>query len=224
MPEQVKLKRRQIKDDKFADFMLLARHQMTENWQMLVIGVVAAGLLIAGLFWFRDSQEAKARESAEILSRGLMEFRSGSTQNAIASLNQVITDNNNDEAVQQAVFMLGGINLGQHNYPEAIRYFEQYARDYRSDKLHLASAIGGIAQAMESQSQFAQAADKYIEAIKVDTSGALVEDYYIAALRNYLDAGNKTAAKEQYDIILARFAGTETAYRAQLIYAEKMKG
>jgi outer membrane protein assembly factor BamD (BamD/ComL family) len=224
MPEQVKLKRRHIKDDKFADFMLLARHQVTENWQMIVIGVVAAGLLVAGMFWFNNSQKAKQTEAASILARGLMEFRSGSVQNAIASLNQVITDNDNSDAVQQAVFTLGYINLTQRNYGDAIKYFEQYSREYRSDKLHLAAAYAGIGQSMENQSQFAEAAAKYVEAIKVDTAGALVDDYSLAAMRNYLDAGNTAAAKEQYDLIVARFPGTEIEYRAKLIYAEKVKG
>ena len=224
MAEQVKLKRRHIKEDKFADFVLVARHQLTENWQMLVIGLVVVALLVAGAFWFMSFEKDKQMESATVLSHALMEYRSGNFENAVAGMNQVITDNNNANAVQQAVFMLGSINLERKNYAEATRYFEQYVCDYKDNKLHLAASLAGIALSMESQSQFAQAADKYLEAIKVDTTGALADEYHLSAMRNYIDAGNAAAAKEQLDYIKAHYEGTSVGARAEMIYAQKMKG
>lgn len=220
MQGKVKLTKREIKEDKFATFMLSAKDRMEDSWQFFAIGAAAVVLAIAAVIFFVSQQRSGTSESAQKFAQAQMEYRSGNTQVAVMSLNSIV-DEYGGQTAQDALFLLGRINFETRNFPEAIRYWEQYINKYKEDKLNLAGAIGGIAASYENQGQYPEAAAKFMEAIDAYPEGPAVGDFRMGAMRSYLAAGRLAEAREQLTKIEADFANTELAQRAARLYAEK---
>ncbi len=220
MHGKVKLTKREIKEDKFATFMLTAKDQFTENWQYVAIGGAVLVLLVAAVIYYFSSQSSSHVEAAQKLATAQMDFRSGNTQVAIMSLNQIVEDYGGKTA-EQALFLLGKVNYESKNYPEAIRYFEQFISKYGSDNFQKSSALGGIAASLENQGQFAEAAAKYAEASAAWVGGPSEGEYLFGAMRCYLQVGEKEKAMTALTDLKARFPGTSLETRARRYYAEK---
>ena len=220
---KVKLTKKQIKEDKFTTFMLTTKNQVTENWQYFAIGLVVLILAIAAVVFYIDMQSKQEIEASTLYSQGVTEFRQQSYQNALLTLQLVLDQHDGTEPAQQATFLLGDVNLRTKNYPEAIRYFEMYIKKYSNDKLKVAASHAGIATAYENQGQFQQAADEFVKASSVNEDGPLVGDYYYSAMRNFLEIGDESSAKIQYDKIMEKFEGTNLIQRAEILFAEKSK-
>ncbi|MFZ5979354.1 MAG: tetratricopeptide repeat protein, partial [Candidatus Zixiibacteriota bacterium] len=131
MQNKVKLSKRQIKEDKFTAFMLESKQQFLEHWQTYVISIVGVILVVAAVAYYFNSRQAKEEESAYKFARALLDYRNGNSQIALMSLNQIITDYSGSNVAGKTTFLLGKINYESKNYPEAIRYYEQFVRDYR---------------------------------------------------------------------------------------------
>lgn len=221
MQNKVKLTKRQIKEDKFATFMLASKDRFMENWQFYVIGAIVVVLLIVAVGYFLQSRTSSGVEAGTKLANALMEYRQGNNQVAILGLNQVIEDFSGDPAAEQAMFLLGKVNLATRNYPEAIRYFDQFLSKYADNKLYRAAAQAGIATAQENQGNYSEAANKYMAANTEYPEGPLAGDYSLSAMRCYLAMGDPVKAKERLDDISTRFSGTEVVARALELYSEK---
>lgn len=224
MHGKVKLSKRQIKEDKFATFMLTAREQVTTNWQYWAIGAVAVILVfVAAVFAVRTIRSGHT-EAGEKYSSALMEYRSGNAQVAILSLTALVEDAKDADVTEQALFVLGRINFEQKNYSEAIKFWEQFAQKYPANKLDCAAATGGVAACYENQSQFAQAGAKYADAAAVWPTGPSAGDFKMSAMRSYLEAGDISKARTFLDDIKTNFKGTELAVRATRLFTEKSGG
>lgn len=221
MQNKVKLTKRQIKEDKFATFMLESKDRFMENWQFYVIGAIVVILLVVAVGYFLQTRTSSKSEAGVKLANALVEYRQGNNQVAILGLTSVIDDFAGDPAAEQALFLLGKVNLDSRNYPEAIRYFEQYAAKYADNKLYHAAALAGIATAQENQGNYSEAAAKYLAANDDNPDGPLAGDYCLSALRCYLAMGDTGKAKERFDDISARFSGTPVVARALELYSEK---
>ncbi len=224
MHGKVKLSKRQIKEDKFATFMLNAREQMTVNWQYWAIGAVAAILLVVAVLFALRTIKSGHTDAGEKFSSALMEYRSGNSQVAILSLNQLVDDGKDADVSQQALFMLGRINFEQKNFPEAVRYWDQYSQKYKDHKLNYASALAGIGAADENQGQFGPAAAKFTEALAAWPDGPSSGDYQMSAMRCYLEAGDTEKARTCLTDIKSKFKGTELEIKASRLFAEKSGG
>lgn len=220
MHGKVKLTKREIKEDKFATFMLTAKDQLQENWQYTAIGAAAVVLLVAAVVYYFSNRNTANTEVAQKLATAQMDYRSGNTQVAIMSLTQ-IADEAGGATAKQAKFLLGKVNFDSKNYPEAIRYWEQFLGAYTDDLFLKAGALGGIATSYENQGQFDQAATKYLEAADAYKTGPSAAEYLYGAMRCSLLAGDKAKAKTYLDRIIAEWPGTALETRARRYHAEK---
>jgi TolA-binding protein len=218
---KTKLTKRQIKEDKFTVFMLSARNRVLEYWQYLVIGLVAVVLIIAGVVYYFSSAGSKRQEAVDRFARALQDYRSGSGQVAIMGFNQVVEEYGSQPVAEEALFLLGKINYESRNYPEAMRYFEMYVSKYKENKLNRAAAVAGIASCLESQGQFAQAAEKFVAAYEEYPEGPLTGDYQVAAMRNFLEVGDTASARARLELIKEQFEGTGLERRAVRLFNEK---
>ncbi len=221
MQSKVKLTKRQIKEDKFATFVLSSKSKVMENWQFYAIGAAAVVLIIAVAIYWGSSQTSTKSEAGGKLAQALIDYRTGNTQVAILSLNQIVDDYSSDDAAEQATFLLGRLNYSQKNYAEATRYYTKYLDTFKADKYRRAGAIGGIAACLENQGQYAEAAAKFSEAVTEDPDGAMAGEHLLGAMRNYLAAGDVTNAKTRLDTLDAKLKGTDLALRADRLFAEK---
>ncbi len=220
---KVKLTKRQIKEDKFTTFVLSSKQQLQDNWQFLAIGAVIVILLIVAVVYYFDSKANAVNEAALDYAKAVGEYRSDNKLVASNMLQQIITDNKNNQITEKSTFMLGSINFDMRNFTEAIRYWEQYAAQYKTNNLSVSAAYAGIAASHENQGQYVQGAEFYQKAIEAYPDGPLEGDYYVGSMRNYLLAGNKENAKEQLDILSKKFEDTDLYVRAARYYGEKLQ-
>jgi len=221
MRGKVKLTRRQIKEDKFATFMLTAKDRFEQNWQYYIIAAVAIVLAVVAVVYYFNSSQSAREEAGRKYAEALASSNSGNSQVAILTLTQIVDQDADAVTTRQAVFMLGRLNLESRNYPEAIRFFEQYASKYRGDKLMYAAALAGLGACAENQGQFGDAAAKYSQAAEAYPGGPSEGDYLTSSMRGYLLAGDMEKARTRLTTIREKFKTTELAQRAERLFAEK---
>lgn len=197
MQGKVKLSKRQIKEDKFTTFMLTAKSEIMSNWQFAVIGVVIMALVVIGVVYFINSIQSKHQEAAVKFANAITSYRSGSNQAAILGLTEVVENYSGEDLAAEATFMLGKINFDTRNYPEAERYYQQYADKYKTDKLKYAAALAGVAACQESQGKYDEAKGKYIEAFDAYPDGPLAGQYDLSALRMAIKTADAETAQQR---------------------------
>ncbi len=218
---KVKLTKRQIKEDKFTEFMLNSKQQVEENWQYLAIAVIVVILGVVGSVYYFDSVRETSRQAAANLSKGNLEFRGGNSQVAILTFNEIINNYGGTNSAEQATFMLGKANLQTRNYPEAIRFFELYLQKYQKNLLNRASSYSGLGAAMENQGNFQEAAEVFEKGTLELPESPLQQSLRFGAMRNYLKVDNVEKARPHFDYITENFEGSETANRAARLFYEK---
>lgn len=218
---KVKLTKRDLKEDKFATFMLTSKSRLQESWQFVVIGVVIAVLFVVAVVYYLDSLETKTAEAGQKMAQAMLDYRGGNNQVAILTLNQLLEEYADDPVVDDATYMLGKINYATRNYPEAIRYWELYLKNFSQDSLYRASALAGIGACYEDQGDFVQAAQKFNEALDEYPDGPQIGDYAFNAMRNFLTIGDKERGLAFYEQIKENFRGTVLARKADRTFAEK---
>jgi tetratricopeptide (TPR) repeat protein len=221
MHGKVKLTKRQIKEDKFATFMLTAKNQLETNWQYYVIGAVAIILAVVAVVYYVNSSASAKVDAGRKYAEALGNANSGNAQVAILTLTQIVDQDADAVTTQQATFMLGRLNLDSRNYPEATRFFEQFTSKYRDDKLMYAAALAGLGACAENQGKFAEAAAKYEQAAQAYPGGPSEGDFLASAMRSYLMAGDNEKARTQLNLIQEKFKASELAQRAERLFSEK---
>jgi len=220
MQSKVKLTKRQVKEDKFTTFMLTTKTQITENWQFYVIGLVAVIVLVAAAVWYVNHESTAEVDAAKKLSDAVGQYQSGNNQVAILALNQVIDNYGGTTSARTATYILAGLYLSSRSYDDAVRMFQKYLDDYKDNQLERAAAFAGIAAAHEGQASFAQAAEYFVKAVGEYPDGPLEADYRCGAVRNFIQAGDLASAKVQVDTLKEKHGGTESARRAERLFAE----
>lgn len=220
MHGKVKLSQREIKEDKFTSFVLTTREQFMESWQYIVIGVVVIVLGVAAVFFWMNNRDKQQAEAGAKLSTAMGEYQRNNVQVALLGLGQIV-ENYSGDAVEQATFMLGKLNLESRNYAEARKNFELYLSKYSGNKLLRAASIAGLAGCLEGEEKYGEAAAKYLSAVNEYPGGPQEAEFQTAAMRDYLSAGDRANAQARLDEIRKNFKGTDKVYRAELLFAEK---
>lgn len=221
MQGKVKLSKRQMKEDKFTTFMLTAKSEIMQNWQFAVIGVVIVALVVIGVVYFFNSLQNKHREASVKFANAVTAYRSGSNQAAILGLTEIVENYSGEGLAAEATFLLGKINFDTKNYPEAERYYQQYADKNKEDKLKLAAAIAGVAASLENQGKYEEAKAKYIAAFDAYPDGPLAADYDLSALRMAIKTADAETAKQRLQSIESIGVGnSDLITRAKRIFYE----
>ncbi len=229
MQGKVKLSKRQMKEDKFTTFMLTSKDrlqtELEDKWQYYVIGLVVVVVLIWAMAWHFDRQASQEVEAGNAYAQAMLNYRSGGDEQvAIIAFTQVVDTYGGSAVVEDAVFLLGNLNLGTRNYVEADRYYHRYLSEFSGSKMNRAAAYAGIAAAQEDQGQYAEAAASFLQAVRELPGGPLEGDYELGAVRNYLAAGDIAQAEQRQAVLEENHAGTDWARQATRLLAESRRG
>ena len=209
MRTKVKITKRQIKEDKFMNFMLRTKDQVMGNWQVLLISAAIVILVIVATVYFVNRQSTRSVEAADRLNKAILELRRQNYQPAILELGSIV-DDYSGRVAGLAQFNLANAHFESKNYDEAIANYQKFIDKFHTDDLMTASAIAGIASSMECKQDFAGAAEKYYEAIKHYPGSPSAPDYYLGAVRCYIQGGNKDKANLMLGELKEKFPGTAT--------------
>ena len=224
MVERVKLSKRQIKEDKFATFMLQSKGWFMENWQFVVIGAAVVVLVVVAVAYWAGSQSSKSDEARVRFAQAMSTYRSQATQPAILDMTGIIEDFAGTPQAKRATFLLGNLHYQNRNYDEAVRYYELARKEYGKDPVMRAAAQAGKASCLEDQARYAEAGDGFRQAYDDYADGPAADDYLASAARCYLAADSMTKAEGVMTIIKERFAATEAGRRALRQFREHQVG
>ena len=221
MQSKVKLTKRQVKEDRFTTFMLSSKDQFQENWQFYVVGIVVVVLVVSAVAYYFNSRSAKEAEGTERFARAMLDYQNGDKQVALLGFSQILEEYGSTAVAEQATYLLGNINLSDHNYEEAVRYFEMFLSEDKSKPFKRAAALAGLASAYENQGNYADAAGAFIRASEEFPGGPLHPDYELGAVRNFLEIGDVESAEIHLDVLKEKYEGSEYCNRAIRLFAEK---
>jgi outer membrane protein assembly factor BamD (BamD/ComL family) len=200
MRHNVKITKREIKEDKFTTFVFQAKDYVTERWAYFVGAAAVIVIIIVGISFIRSQNASRTSEAADIYNRALGEYRAANYQLAVVDFKTIMDDYGSTSFGPQATFNLGNAYFAAKNYTEAQSAFENYLEKYKDDKYFVTSAMAGIAASLAGAGDFKQAADKYREAAEKYPDFKLAGEYYLHALENYVKADEMESAK----VILAK--------------------
>ncbi len=200
MRHNVKITKREIKEDKFTTFVFQAKDYVYERWAYFVGAAAVIIIVIVGMSLIRSQGTSRTMEAADIYNRALGEYRSANYQLAIVDFKTIMDDYGSTTYGPMAAFNLGNAYFSAKNYAEAKTAFENYLDDYKGDKYFVTSAMAGIAASLAGTGDYKQAADAYREAAEKYPDFHLSGEYYLHALDNYVKADEMESAK----VILAK--------------------
>ncbi len=200
MRHNVKITKREIKEDKFTTFVFQAKDYVSERWAYFVGAAAVIVIIIVGISLIKSQSATRAGEAAEIYNRALGEYRSANYQLAIVDFKTIMDDYGSTTYGPMAAFNLGNAYFSSKNYAEAKTAFENYLKDYKGDKYFVTSAMAGIAASLAGTGEYKQAADEYRQTAEKYPDLGLAGEYYLHALENYIKADEMESAK----VILAK--------------------
>jgi TolA-binding protein len=221
MRSKVKISKRQIKEDKFTNFMLVTRDKILENWQVITIVAAAIIIVIVGTIYFANMKSTKSLEASNRLTRAIAEYRRQNYQVAILELTS-ISEEYSGRVAGLALFNLANAHFESNNYDEAMANFQKFLDDYDIDRLTKSSAIAGIGACLESKREFLAAGDKYQEAVDYYPESPSAPDYLLGAVRNYVLAGEREKMGQSLAELEEKYSGTDYAQTAARL-AMKLK-
>jgi len=207
MRNKVKITKRQIKEDKFTNNMLLAKDWLMENWQIVSIAAAIVVVAIVAVVYFTNVSKGKEQEAMDRYYRAVAEFRRQNYQPAILEFGSIANEYSG-EIAGMALFNLANAHYESKNYDEAMTNFQKYIDNYHDDKLITASAIAGIAACLEDKSDFKAAGDKFMEAIEYYPDSPNAPDFYLGAVRNYVMAGDEEDADKTLSELKEKYPNT----------------
>ena len=214
-----KIRKQDLKEDKFVKFSLQAKSYLDENYQKLSRYVlILAGAVIVFLFFYYNNKQA-SEDAYSQLGIAQIEFANGNLAKANERLVRLIDDFSGTDAAEQGMFLLANIYFQQKKFDDARLYFEKFIDEYSGSDILLASGYAGLAACEETIKNYKHAAELYEKAANLAPDFPESDrQYYLAALC-YKKAGDVDKAKSILSQ-LAESAKSESQMReaeAQLV-------
>ncbi len=221
MVRNVRITKRDIKEDKFTTFVLQSKDKVAANWIWYAGGLAVIILLIAAVFWYTDYSQNQMLEAAEIYSRAELELSTNNFQLAIVDFKAVVDNFGSTPQAQYALFNLGNAYFGSKDYVEAINAFQAYLDKYRNkDIIFTTSAMAGIAASLAGNGDLIAAADKYREIAETYPDFELAAHYFVKAMDHYLKADNIESAKVVYAKLLKDYEDSRFTIQGKRLAGE----
>ena len=221
MRQNVKITKRDLRQDKFTTNMLLAKDYIYSNWIYFAAGAAVIILIIAGMTFLQQDSKRKDREAIDIYNRAQSQYLNRSFQLAIVDYQLILEDYGSTSVAPQAAFELANAYFGDRNFAEAQAAFERYLDEYEGrDKYMTTSAMAGIAECKAGQGDQAAAADMYRAAAEKYPDFGLTPAYYYQAMNYYIKSGNLESARVIYAKLAKDFSDSQSYRTAGRLAAE----
>lgn len=209
MRDNIKITKREMKEDKFATFVFKSKDYVVENWIYFVGGIAAIIVLVVAASFLGSQETGKQRTAVEVYNRAMNESRSGSFQLAIVDFKAVLDDYGSSDLAPQAAFNLANSYFNARNFTEAQTSYELYLKKYADDDPYFnTSAIAGIAASLAGLGDLKGAADKFREAAEKYPDFKLAGNYYLQAMEYYIKAKEMESAKVVFAKITKEYEDT----------------
>ncbi len=210
-----RLTKREIKEDKFITYTLIASNVFRHNVRYVLgaVAVVVVIALAASIFYsISKSREAKA---SELIAEARISLFSGRKEEAVDIYNNLVENYSGTDAYSKAVLELGNMYFEDSLYEEAIDVFQKLADKARKDDIIAYSAGSGIAACLENLGNYDEAGERYLNFVEKYPKSAFAPSALFDASRCFSLAGNYESARHSLEKLSEEYSESMIAYKAQ---------
>ena len=197
-----KITKRDIKEDPLVTFYVRTQKFLQKNSKPFYIGILAV-IVIATFIMLdlRSRRTGNIRAESRIVTAEQIYF-SRDFDRAIPELQTVIQESPGTIGAGRAVFYLANCYYEKGEYADAMRFFQQYLDDYGNIDYFKISSQSGIADCLENEDRFEEAAAAYEKAAIIGDHSFTRPFNLRDAARCYVEAGNPEKGRSIYQKIL----------------------
>lgn len=211
-----RLTRKEIKEDKVADFFLAAANYAREHSRRLT-GIVIGVLVILLVITIAQRERRAAEiEAQTMLARANMDLKQGNYSSALQGYQGIMERFRGTWSYSDAVFLSGDANFATSRYDSAMIFFEKYLNLGKRRDVFTTSAQLGIAQCLEQLGRFADAAESYLKVEREHPESPYAPDALFGAARCYELVQDLPKAEATYRDLIERFPKSRQANLAKM--------
>jgi hypothetical protein len=206
-----RLSKRQLKDDKFVDIVLLYGEKLREHQRLILGGLLALLVLVLALGWGRRALESGSTEAQQAYSAALKELEGAMRVDdpkaylvAQQSFEAVRASYGRKDVGRWATYAIGYCKAQAADFQGAEAEFRAYLEAQPKGEFALAARLG-IASCNGRLGRVKPQADMLVEAAgNEDVDVAQADAWRYQAAQIYMDAGYFDLARQQFEQIEAR--------------------
>jgi outer membrane protein assembly factor BamD (BamD/ComL family) len=211
-----KLTKKDLKEDEFAEFVgesvLYVKHHSRRIMGLLIVAIVIA----VGVTFVIKQRRAAEIEAQTILSRGNFDLRQTNYAAALRTYAGIRQRYRGTWSAADATFFSANAYFASARYDSAMAFYNEYLNQgKRRDELTV-SAKAGIAQSLEEQARYEEAANNFLRTQQEHPGDVLARDMLLGAARCFRLAGNLDRAIEVYDNLMELYPDSREAELARM--------
>jgi TolA-binding protein len=211
-----KLTKREIKEDKVAEFFLHAA-DYTRRHSKRIMGVVIVICIGALIFTFALRERRAAElEAQTMLARANLDLRQGNFRGALQGYATILDRFRGTWSYSDATFLAADAHFNAGDYDSAMVFFQSYLDQRKRRETFTVSAKVGVAQCLEQMDRYKDAAESYLKAQREHPEGPLAPDALFGAARCYAMAGDLRQAEISYKDLIERYPKSRQANLAKM--------
>ncbi|MDP4173295.1 MAG: tetratricopeptide repeat protein [Bacteroidota bacterium] len=206
LTKKKQISKKEIKEDKLVTTYYQAVQYLDENRSRLYVYVGIFVALVALVYFYIDHRAKNNEKANTELARVMDIYNQGAYQEAIdgrkgtniTGLKKIVDEYGSSENGETAKIFLANCYNFLGKFDEAFKYYDDYSGGI--DELK-ATALAGKAGCYEAQKEYQKAAEAYKDAAHVSKTDVQNGEYLLNSGINYLKAGMKEKALEQFTTI-----------------------
>ena len=183
----------------------------------LIAAAVAVLVLVAGVWFYRASEQRRAETAGRSLAEAEQAFNAGNLALAQSDLEKVVNRYGGTQAGKQAKLLLSQVLYQRGQYQKGIDQVSSLTTE--RDKYLVATAYNLMAAGYEEMGKFGRAAELYRKAAENTTFSGTKYTYLAGAARALTSAGDTAGAKKIWKA-LAEDASNPSAAEARVRLGE----
>ncbi|MDD3804254.1 MAG: tetratricopeptide repeat protein [bacterium] len=221
--KRVKIKKSEIKRDKFVDQLSLIVEDAKVNWRKYFIILSVVVLVILGAVFMINSNKKRSIEGLAQLSEATDVLLSGNYTEAIELLNSIKSNYFGTVAAKKAVYFIGLAQLNTNKFDEAIVSFRQFLKSKTGIEDLRAAALVGVGRAYEGKQVVDSSIIAYEEVVAKYPQTVYAPEAYISLGRMYETKYEVNKAVDSYEKVMFLYPESDYAKQAEF-YKNMLEG
>jgi len=221
--KRVKVKKAEIKRDKFVDQMSAFAGDVKTNWRKYFIILSIAILVVLASVYFINSFKSKSVEGLSSLSEATDVLYSGNYTEAMELLNTVKSNYFGTVAAKKAVYFIGVAQLNTGKFDEAIVSFRQFLKSNTGMDDLKAAAYVGVGRSYEGKQNVDSAIVAYEELVKKFPKTVYAPEALLSLGRMYETKYDVNKAVDSYEKVMYLYPESDYAKQAEF-YKNMLEG
>lgn len=211
-----RLTRKQIKEDKVAEFFIKAVVYSRRHSRRIFAGVIVLCIAVLVFTFAMRQRQAAELEAQTMLARANIDLKQGNFGGALQGYSTIIDRFRGTRSYSDAVFFTADAHFGTGRYDSAMVFFDTYLNQGKRRDAFTVSAKLGLAQCNEEMGRFKEAADGYLKVQREHPDDQLAPEALFGAARSYTLAGDLTQAEATYEQLIELYPASRQAALAKM--------